>query len=156
MAMLTGAGVASAGDADPRPDPVAGTQPNPNVPTVSTGALGDAPFNERDELPTGHWIRHNNGWIFKDPAKQNMDHIREFANKSVQRFIIDGEEFVLDEFGDWDYQVTDDGVPRLRFEYVTPPKRKGKTYEIRWEFESEQFDRPSFPWSNEVEVVGRH
>lgn len=153
IAVATGASVVTAGgDADPRPEPRGGTLPNDNVPTVSTGALGGPPFYERSDLPVGHWIRHDNGW----GGIPDLESARRFANNTVQRFIIDGEVFVLDEFDDWKHWVESGGVHHLTFEYVTPPKRKGKTYEIRWEFESDQFDYPFFPNTNQVEIVGRN
>lgn len=158
IAGIAGAGVASAdGDADPRPEPQGGTQPNGNVPTVETGALGFPPFNEPGEISTGNWILHDNGWVFNG----NPDKVREFADATTQTYVIDGEEFVLDSYDDWDHWVEDDGTPHITFDYVTPPKPRGKTYEVRWEFEWDDDPHEAFPnWenvfplSNQIEIVG--
>lgn len=158
IGLAAGMGIVTAADddADPRAEPHAGTSPSPNVPTVETGALGQDPFNEQSELPAGKWIDHNNGW--GGPRES----LRPLANASVQTYSIDGEEFVLDSFDDWDHIVNDDGSFGLNFQYITPPKPKGTTYEIRWEFEWK--DDPLgegpdwenvFPFWNQVEVVGR-
>lgn len=138
--------VGASGDADPRPVALAGTRPSGRMPTVSTGALPQ----ERSSLPVGHWIQHLNGWASLD---RDAEELKAFAERTTQTYIIDGEAFVLDGLDDWEYFVDSDGIPRLRFEYVTPPKRKGKTYEIRWELEGADID--AFPFTNEVTVVGR-
>lgn len=155
-------GVASAadGDADPRPSPIGGSQPDENVPTVETGALGQDPFDERSEVPTGHWIVHDNSWNLGLDGDRTREHAEYFANNTTQHYIIDGETFVYDSFDDWDYSQGSDGSHRISIEYVTPPKRRGKTYEVRWEFEADVDDprltrwEDVFPFRNRVEVVG--
>lgn len=153
LGLVAGGAVGVVGaDPDPRPLKTAGTRPNENVPTVATGALGEDPWNEPSELPVGHWILHDNGvGGFTDKA----DAV-DFASNTVHHYTIEDETFVLDSFDDWTYIPEDRG---LRFEYVTPPKRKGHTYEIRWDATAET-DRHEWveiqtPFTNRVEIVGR-
>lgn len=160
LAGITASGVGSAdGDADPRPEPQGGTVPNKNVPTRETGALGPSPFNEPSTIPVGYWIHHSNGWVMPD----NPELVEEFANKTTQIYTIDDEEFILDGFEDWDYWEESDGTPHLSFDYFTPPKQKGATYEIKWEFEWDSDPMDAFPnwenlypFSNQIEIVGRN
>jgi hypothetical protein len=85
MAGIAGMSGASANDeADPRPSPVDGTQPNENVPTVETGPLGEQPWNfDRSDVPVGHWIVNNLTWISRNPSS-----LRTMLNNSVQTVTI--------------------------------------------------------------------
>lgn len=137
---------ASAQDADPRGEPVAGTAPNRAEPTTLVDVW-------TSEAPGGHWLHHENGWIFEE------DVCRDLANNTHQVYSIDGEEFVLDEYEDWNPHERDDGCLIL-FEYDTPPKQVGETYPIRWEFTSlvDRYDHweQEFPKSTVVEIVRRN
>lgn len=148
-------GLGSADDADPRPT-TGGELPNPNVPHTHTGALGGPPFNETSEIPAGDWILHDNGWVFVD--NPDKEYAKWFANNTVQTYTIQGEEFVLDEFDDWNYYETD-GVPKILFEYTTPPKELGTEYVVRWDVEAldEELEDAAgfFPSQNEVRIVER-
>lgn len=152
LATAAGAGVVAGSDGvDPRPVSQAGTRPNPNVPATETGALG--PLGENSEVPAGSWIVHTNGWInFETKAD-----VKAFADGTRQTYIIDDTVLVFDSFDDWTFVPENNGI---ELEYTTPPKPKGTTYEVRWEFEAtdEEFDGwgPQFPYTNTVEVVGRH
>lgn len=141
---------------DPRPTGQAGERPNENVPTTATGALP----RENTEIPTGNWIRHDNGWIFS--GNPTREYAVRFADASRQVYTIAGESFVLDGFEDWDYRVNENGVPIIGFSYTTPPEPKGTSYEIRWEFEWKDEPLPNsnvnldfFPLVKTVTVVGR-
>jgi hypothetical protein len=153
----TGAGVAAAGDgdADPRPAPQGGTQPNENVPTVVTGPFQSGPYgDDQSKIPVGHWITHDSHWVTKD-----LEGLKQFLDDTYQTFTIDGEVFVLDEADDWEPATpSGDWEAALKFEYTTPPKKKGKTYECRWNFESggEYFYDDITPIWNPIEIVGRN
>lgn len=127
----------------------AGTRPNPNVSSTNTGALDR--LGETSEIPVGNWIVHSNGWT--EPSKAELV---ELANGTTYTYSIDDTEFVPDSFDDWEF------VPErkvIRFEYVRPPKPKGTTYEVRWEVDANREEyaylEDQFPYSNQVDVVGR-
>lgn len=133
--------------------------PNENVPHVSTGALPSS----RSELPTGHWIINDGGWV-DDQAEA----AKAFAEWSRNVVTIDDEEFVLDSLDDWEFRERED-YPDMKREYgvmwshALPPKPSGESYTVSWEFEwttepTGEYALPldledQFPFSNEVTIV---
>lgn len=134
-----------AGDADPRPDPNAGTKPNDNVPLTQVDPLPCDWPGQNSVAPTGDWIAHHAGWSGFDTHQQAID----FLNNTHQILTIDGEKFVLEDASDWDIQGTN-----AVFWYVTPPK-KPQTYPFSWhavwDDGSDLFG--DFPYTQDIHIV---
>lgn len=153
-AVAGASGTVYANDADPRPEPIAGTIPNSNVRSAIVNAWPD--FEDPFKVETGVWITHRNGWI-SEPEECGLYNL---LDSTTQRFIIDGQEFVFDGVDDWEFN---DPCPEMdvsccaNFKFTTPPKPKGTTYEFKWEVDFHD-DVPDhldgvFPTSNVIEVV---
>lgn len=145
----------SAGDVDPRAEPVEGEAPNTNVPTTEVGAI---PTTD-GTVPAGDWIAHTNGW-YSDSSELDECTIPELLNETTQVYTIDGEEFVFDSLDDWEFvnPSPDPGeICSANFAHVTPPKPPGTTYEVTWNVIGDEEKFPvinAFPFGNEIEVVG--
>lgn len=139
VGLMSVATAGAAGDADPRPEPYAGELPDENVPytiVVPLPCSHPAP-SINHVVPAGDWIRHTAGWGVSSDVDEPCEFLREFLNNRTDVFIIDGERFVLSEADDWDITTNPESarpgvVCVARFNYTTPPKRAGTTYDFTW------------------------
>lgn len=112
--------------------PVKGDVPNENVPSAEVHAF---PSAERTR-ETGQFLELQNGWVFGTSEQKQ----REFFNKTYQKFVYDGQTFVLDSYDDWKEYKIDDGL--YIFSHADPPKDVGETFKVLWEqeFTAEHYD----------------
>lgn len=158
---LLGVGSASVAADDSKGDAL----PNGNVPDADIYAFPDEP--DPIEVESGNWITFSNGWISSAGLVDECT-LQTTLDNTTQRFVIDGEEFVLDSLDDWDFEPDADGedqqgnevLCRASFSHSVPPKPPGTTFEVRWDLEIDdedavEGDYPFFPLENNVTVVSR-
>lgn len=159
---------AAADEADPRADPVAGTEPE-HARTVSVSALPDGIVGDHNtEVPVGNWIRHTNGWIMEsgsppddDAPADPLERLEHFLETTTTVFTIRGETFVLDEPSDWEITPDPDDPEvgaEASFAYTIPPQPRHTTYEYGMATYDDETGEPVqdvFPTSNTITVVGR-
>lgn len=147
MATMSGSVVA---DADPRPDPKAGTAPNEHVRYTQVDPLPCDWPGQNAVAPTGDWIAHHAGWA-GFPTRQD---VVDFVDSTRQTLTIDGDEFVLEEAGDWEIELDPSGWVAV-FWYVTPPKRP-QTYPFSWDavFDDDgAVVNPLYPFDQAIHIV---
>jgi hypothetical protein len=124
-------GTALAGDVDPRPEPVAGSVPNWNVPATKL-----MPWGHRDTVGTGEWAVHDFGWVFEPELDEGgREYARQWVEDTTDVITIDGEVFEDDDFR-WsepeEAEEEDNGGTHIHWQYATPPKEPGE-YWFEWE-----------------------
>lgn len=150
MGALGATNPVSAGDTDPRPEPVSGVEPSENVPETLVGAL---PWNN-GEVPQGDWIKHSNAWCA--PAGKTCNELKDFLDQTYQVYTVGDEELVFDSAGDWNFTdgvscpENDDPDCVAFLNYTLPPKPPGSSYLATWDVIGGGFD---VTFENEIRVV---
>lgn len=132
-------GTALADDADPRPEPIAGTVPNDSVQSSIVN-----PYGSNDSAEAGDWIIHDFGWVIPMPVGEGgVEAARDWVNTTETQVVIDGE-LVENPEQYWREPHAfegDDSLTIIPWQYKTPPKSVGEYY---FEWQSYLDGEPTF------------